>query len=226
MKDRILLSEASLAAALQGRQEPDPRKEEPETTDFKGEYFTPLSDAEVPKRYRSTLAKYRQLAREHGFATTAVCHRVRAGYTLKRHAPKAGPCHERFQYLQGWDFPDEPTVDSYVFWIPLILAGSTYKSTHDQRALLAKLRTRLDLPVPHLRGFGKVALVAGLILTHFEATGERSALVARTDTCIVGGRRLSLSWHEGALRCVRWDVGDGPFGDVGVFALGVEVLGS
>jgi hypothetical protein len=37
---------------------------------------------------------------------------VKAGFTLKKHAPLAGPCHEKFSYPQDWDLRnDEPTAD-------------------------------------------------------------------------------------------------------------------
>src|SRR3990167_1430033 len=71
------------------------------------DYFTPVPDADVPERHQPTLAKYRQLATDHGVpATTPVCYLVRGGLTLKHHAPKAGPCRENFRYLQDWNFPD------------------------------------------------------------------------------------------------------------------------
>ncbi|MFA6131353.1 MAG: hypothetical protein WC730_03795, partial [Patescibacteria group bacterium] len=52
------------------------------------EYFAPIFDADVPERYKAIVAKYRWLATEHGvLLTTPVCYRVRAGFTLKKHAP-------------------------------------------------------------------------------------------------------------------------------------------
>jgi hypothetical protein len=189
------------------------------------EYFTPLPDADVSEHHQATLAKYRRLAAEHGVpATTAVCYRVRAGFTLKTHAPKAGPCYCGFNYLQGWNFQDDPTSESLAFWVPVILNFSTEKTVDRQIAYLAFLNDRLQLPAHHMSGFGQVALVAGLILAHFRATGKRvprNILYVRTDTCDADGRRLDLHWDGAALRCGRWD--DDADYLLGAFALGVEL---
>lgn len=151
-------------------------------------YFTPIPDAEVPPRHQQTLIKYRKLATEWGVpTTTAVCYRVRAGFTLKSHAPKAGPCYDKFSYLQNWNFPDEPTKGCLVFWIPRLAPGSTSKTRNEQIQLLGEIRQRMELPAHHLTNFGKVALDAGLILAHFKRTGERVPLDCywtRTDTCV------------------------------------------
>ncbi|MFH1088978.1 MAG: hypothetical protein V1716_00965 [Candidatus Uhrbacteria bacterium] len=93
-----------------------------------------------------------------------------------------------------------------------------------QRQFLAETRTRLDLPAHHMSGFGKVALVAGLILAHFKITGERISLVMRTDACDSVGDRLCLFWLGGEL-IGRWSYDVKSYGNVGVPALGVE-LGS
>ncbi len=195
------------------------------------DYFTQVLDADVPESHKATVAKYRKLASEHGVpTTTVVCYRVRAGFTLKSHAAKAGPCIQGFQYLQNWNFPDEPTVDCLVFWVPCILKDSKNKTKDEQTALLADTRTKLELPAHHMSSFGKVALVAGLILAHYKATkGEHIPLGndwVRTDTCSADGDRLRLGDFGGAgLDCGddRW--GDGRRARLGAFALGVE-LGS
>ena len=194
------------------------------------EYFVPIPDALVPEPYWQTLAKYRQLATEHGVpATTAVCYRVRAGFIFKSHASMAGPCYENFQYLQGWSFSDEPTDDCLVFWVPRIINGSTGKTKDEQVQFLADLRAKLDLPVHHMSGFGKVGLVAGLVLAHFKATQERiplDGLWVRTDTCHAGGARLGLGgFGDAGLGCSCWSGDDDASDNLGVFALGVE-LGS
>jgi hypothetical protein len=189
------------------------------------EYFTLLPDFEVPERHQATLAKYRRLAEEHGVpGGVAVTYRVRAGFTLKTHAPKAGPCRDGFAYLQGWKFPDEPTADSLVFWVPRVLMGS--KNVDQQIAFLADLCSKLELPAHHMSGLGSVALVAGLILAHFKATGERVTLRewVRTHTCLAGGYRLLMNWHGDVLNCATWgDVGSA--NDlIGAFCLGVEIV--
>lgn len=189
-------------------------------------FFTPILDANLPEKYQAIVAKYRQLATEQGVpATHPVCYRVLAGYTLKSHAPFSGPCHKNFKYLQDWNFPDEATQDSYVFWVPGVLKGSTSMDVPHQRQFLTEIRTRLILPAHHLNSFGKVALVAGLVLAHFVTTGERLSLVLRTDTCDSDGDRLRLYWSVGSLYCAYWRDGDNPYSDVGVPALGVELVG-
>jgi len=191
------------------------------------EYVTPILDADVPERYRATLAKYRKLATDHGvLVTTAVAYRVRAGFTLKQHAPKTGPCEQNFAYLQDWRLRnDEPTKDSVVFWIPRILPGSTAKTADEQMNLLADLRRKHDLPATHLASFGSAALLAGLVLAHFKITGERVPLDCywtRTDTLHADGRRLNLGFFAAhGLRCARYDWDDDRRDGLGCFALGV-----
>ncbi|HBR80122.1 MAG: hypothetical protein UX09_C0052G0002 [Candidatus Uhrbacteria bacterium GW2011_GWE2_45_35] len=190
------------------------------------DHFIPIPDAAVPERYKATCAIYRQLATEQGIPVShPVCYRVRAGFTFKIHAPKAGPCHDSLRYLQDWNFPDEATKDCFVFWVPGVLRGSTSKDVVQQRQLLSDTRTRLALPAHHLIGFGNVALVAGLMLAHFKATDERIPLVVRIDTCDADGDRLRLFWGGGELYCARWFGGGKAYGNFGVLALGVE-LGS
>jgi len=194
------------------------------------DFFTPLANEDVPSQYQVTLAKYRALATDWGVpTTTSLCYRVRAGFTLKRDAPKLGPCYNDFQYLQDWNFPDEPTQDCYVFWIPFIVPGGMGKNVAEQLQLLAELRSQHGLPSHHLTSFGSGALVAGLTLAHYKATGKRApedCRWVRTDTCNAGSsRRLGLSWFGGALYCDYWYwVGERDV-SVGGFALGVE-LGS
>lgn len=193
------------------------------------DFFTPIHDSEVPSEHQATLAKYRALATEWGVpAKTDICYRVRAGFTLKQHAPKLGPCYNDFQYLQDWKFSDTPTSDCLVFWIPCVVPGSTSKNVAEQLRLLAETRIRLELPSHHLSSFGSAALLSGLILAHFKATGERvpkDCLWVRTDTCRAGGHRLRLSWHEDALGRGDWGWGGERSGGLGGVALGVE-LGS
>jgi hypothetical protein len=199
----------------------------------KTDFITPLADADVPQYHQETLKKYRQLAAEHGVPTTvAVCYRVRGGFTLRTHAPKAGPCRRQFDYIQGWKFLDEPTTDSLVFWVPRLLKDSVMKTYDEQMAFLAEMRQRLGLPEHHLSGFGKISLLASLILAHFKATGERVPLDRcwiRTDTCNTLGRRLTLGdFDETGLYCVYWhfDGSRDGLSTIGVFALGMEALGN
>ncbi|MSU75589.1 MAG: hypothetical protein EXS55_03690 [Candidatus Magasanikbacteria bacterium] len=194
------------------------------------EYFAPIPDAEVPAHHQPTLAKYRTLATEWGVpATTAVCYRVKAGFTIRDHAPKSGPCYKQFTYLKDWNFPDEPTRDCIVFWIPCLVPESTQKTRDEQLTLLGEIRTHLELPEHHLANLGKVALNAGLILAHYKATDERIPLNTRwirTDTCSADGYRLRLGDFDGTgLAGDDWDSDGERDGFLGVFALGVEELG-
>lgn len=192
-------------------------------------YFIPLKDKDVPKKHQPTLAKYRAQARRQKVPKSVpLCYKVRAGFTLKQHAPQVGPCYEGFQYLQNWGFPDEPTKECLVFWIPRIVPGSVKKNVSEQMAHLAELRAQTKLPSHHLASFGSSALLAGLILAHFKVTGERVPLDdywVRTDTCSADGSRLSLHWFEGSLRCGAWHWGGERRARLAAFALGVE-LGS
>jgi hypothetical protein len=193
-------------------------------------YFTALTDEEVPADLQPTLAKWRHWATALNY-DDSIAYRVKAGYTLKHHAPKHGPCFENFQYLQDWNFIDEPTEDCTVFWIPRIIPGSFNKTADEQLKLLTNTRDRLELPPHHLTSFGSAALVVGLILTHFERTGlsaqagERLPLdlkYVRTNSRYPGGCRLYLGIFVGdGLYCGGWWDG-GRCGGLGVFGLGVE----
>ena len=195
-------------------------------------FFIPVKDVNVPSIHHPSLSKYRAGARQHPdpvLDTTPLCYRVIKGYTLKEHAPKAGPCHDNFQYLQNWNFKDDPTQDCLVFWIPRLVLGSTAKTVDEQKVHLAGFRQRLDLPSHHCSSFGSAALLSGLVLAHYKATGEQvplNGLWTRTDSCFAGGNRLGLDWSSGTLCCAFWGWGVGRSGSIGCFALGVETLGS
>ncbi len=195
-------------------------------------YFIPVADEHVSEKHQAKLAKYRKIASEHPQPvpmTAPLCYQVRAGYTLKTHAPKTGPCRKNFQYLWDWNFPDEGTEDCLAFWVPRILTYSTSKTKDQQLQLLANLQTKLELPVHHMSGFGKASLVAGLILAHFKVTGERIPLnkdLVRTDTCLTNGRRICLGeFGQHGLDCCHWCFDDVAGDPLGVFALGLEALG-
>lgn len=194
------------------------------------DYFTPLSNSDavaalVVRDRSQELAEvmvraWRSLSTSINYSGP-VCWRVKAGFTLKHHAPKAGPCHRGFSHLQDWKFLDEPTKDGIVFWIPRLLEGSTAKNVDEQTALLADTRKRYELPNHHLTSYGSAALLTGLILAHFKASGERvplNQLWTRTDTRSAGGGRLCLgNFSEDGLDCGDY------WGDtLGCFPLGVE----
>lgn len=192
------------------------------------DFVVSLSDVAVPENLKPLAAKWRNLAKYLGY-DGPTARRVRSGFTLKKHAPNAGPCYQQFLYLQDWNFTDEPTKDAIVFWVPRLVPESTSKTASEQMALLADLRREFGLPKTHLVSFGSTALLAGLIFAHYKATGERVPLDRywiRTDICRSDGRRLDLGcFDEFGLDCGdwRWHVGRYPI--IGVFAVGVE-LGS
>ncbi|MDD2758469.1 MAG: hypothetical protein PHD72_03820 [Patescibacteria group bacterium] len=189
-------------------------------------FFTHVDDKDAPAHLVGAVAKWRKLASDLGY-TGPVLWAVKAGFTLKLHAPLAGPCYEKFSYLQDWELKnDEPTVDCLVFFIPRMVA--TKKNAEEQMQALVELREKYGLPASHCASFGSAALVAGLIMAHFKRTGERAPLNTdwvRTDTRYSVGSRLHLGgFDEAGLHCyVTWD--DHRYGSLGVFPLGVE-LGS
>lgn len=188
-------------------------------------FFTHIADKDAPAHLADAVAKWRKLASDLGY-TGPVLWVVKAGFTLKSHAPLAGPCYEKFAYLQDWPLQnDEPTADCLAFFIPRIIA--TEKNAEEQKQALAELRAKYDLPANHLNSFGSAALVSGLILAHFKRTGERTPLNTdwvRTDTLNSDGDRLRLGGFGGrGLYCNGYRWGDDRDGYLGVFPLGVDV---
>ncbi len=203
-------------------------------------FFIYLSDEEavrwfvekeryVPAEAVRIVKEWRQIAASLGY-TGPVAILVRAGFTLKTHAPVAGPCYEKFGYLQDWELKnDEPTPDALVFFVPRLVANSTRKNKDEQLQLLAELRQAHSLPEHHLSNFGSAALVSGLILSHFKRIGERVPLDCnwvRTDTMRSDDWRLLLGYFgDSGLCCRDWYYNDdGRYDDLGCFALGVEKL--
>ncbi len=203
-------------------------------------YFILLSDEEAEEWYCKFAGKneadakrivlgYRRGAREEEIPDAEHCHvQVVSGVTLKQTIPTLGPCVEDFRYLKGWKFSDPPTKDCLFSLVPTLLRGSTGKTVGEQRALLAQVRQRLELPANHLTDFGSPTHLAGAALTHKAAGRDIFAdKIARTETCDSDGDRLCLSWDEGRLYCDCWYFAEERGGDVGVVACGVEqALGS
>uniref|UniRef100_A0A6M3XW69 Uncharacterized protein n=1 Tax=viral metagenome TaxID=1070528 RepID=A0A6M3XW69_9ZZZZ len=184
------------------------------------QHFKSLADKEVPKKYNAELKKFRDYATKIGVDKDApVCYEVKAGYNIKKHAPLSGNCYEDFKYLQDWDFEDE-TQDSLVFWIPKILPDSFNKNVKEQKELIKDFSD----------DFGSVSLLTGLILHHFETTGEKlcESDYFKTSSCLRNsGERLGLGWDGGGrLGCVRWDWGDDGYrhDGLGCFAWGCVPL--
>lgn len=190
-----------------------------------------LSDEEAIARFphlAAKIASWRKYATVVGYKGPVVW-LTRAGFTLKKHAPLAGPCYEKLGYLQDWKIRnDEPTSDSIVFWVPRLAEGSTERTPSQMETLRTELRTRHELPENHCDRFGSIALLFALILTHYKRTGERvplKFLYAASDTFREDVNRLIAGgFSEGGLHCGRWVVL--ARGGVGFFLLGVEELGS
>ncbi len=195
--------------------------------------FRALADTEVPARLADTLAKWRLMAADLGYAGP-VAWLVPAGFHLKKHASKAGSCHDQFQYLQDWTLKDEenePTQRQLVFWIPRVVPESNKKTVAEKLSLLAELRQKYGLPEHHLKTFGRASLLSGLMLLHHRLTQEKTPLNEQwvwTDTLRSGGLRLSLGGNSNEwLRCGGWDwSGEGRRGDLWCFPLGAESLES
>ncbi len=190
-------------------------------------YVVHMDDKDVPEQYRETIASWRKYASHVGY-TGPVAWKVKAGFTLKTHAPQAGPCYSQLGYLQDWQLKnDEPTKDSLVFWVPRLIDGSTSKTIPQMEKIRKDFRKVYELPAHHATSFGSIALLFALILAHFKRTGERvplKYLYAASDTFHVGGRRLIAGGFDGGgLYCCSWN--EDALDVVGFFLLGVEELG-
>ncbi|OGL88464.1 hypothetical protein A3H75_01135 [Candidatus Uhrbacteria bacterium RIFCSPLOWO2_02_FULL_51_9] len=223
-----------IQAVLEGRFKITPS--EKQTTKSRAvQFILPLSDADavrglLVKGYTAdkvdhVLGAWRRLAESLDY-TGPVVWQVKAGFTLKHHAPQAGPCCNGFQYLQDWNFTDEPTKDGLVFFIPRLLTDSVEKNVCEQGALLKETRNRYELPDHHLTSFGSSSILAGLILAHYKATNECVPLNkfwTRSDTLIADTYRLRLGdFGEYGLFCGYWGWDGRRYDGLGCFPLGVE----
>ena len=190
-------------------------------------YVVHLDDKDVPEQYAAATASWRKYAASLGY-TGPVAWQVKEGFTLKSHAPLAGPCYDKLNYLQEWELKgDEPTKNSIVFWVPRLAEGSTSKTIPQMEKLRGDLRQQHELPAHHATSFGSVALLFALILAHFKRTGERVPLktfYAASDTFRADGIRLIAGYFDGSgLYCYYWS--EGACDGIGFFLLGVEELG-
>ncbi|MBI2459695.1 MAG: hypothetical protein HYV53_04060 [Parcubacteria group bacterium] len=190
-------------------------------------FFMPLSDQDVREDLAEITVNWRRLATELDY-TGPVVWKVKEGFTLKEHAPLAGPCYENFQYLQDWNIQDdESTKNSLVFWVPRLVQGSKNKTMEENILVLAELRQKLELPTHHLTYYGSVSLLSGLILSHFKHTGERTPLNGewtRTGSLDSDGHRVVLGDFDACgLDCDDWpwDGYRNPY--IGCFPLGVDL---
>ena len=188
-----------------------------------------LSDNELQQQFpqfADRLVPWRKLAALMGY-TGHIVWLVKQGFTLKKHAPLVGPCYENLQYLQGWNFNDDPTDDCLVFWVPRLAENSTGKNIKAMEAHRAELKKRYELPGDHATYFGSIQLQFALILAHFKRTGERVPLnlrYAASDTLnAVGYRLIAGNFNDDGLYCYDWL--ENGYVNIGFVLLGVEKLG-
>jgi len=186
-----------------------------------------INNPKLLKQLGERMIKWRKFAIDLGY-DGPVLWRIREGFTLKEHAPNAGPCYQGFEYLKNCIFEnDEPTKSAYVFFVPRLIETSTDKNVDEQMALMAEMRKRYDLPEHHLTSFGSAAMLTGLVLAYFGHAGERTPLNmfwARTDTLREGRQRFAVGpFSEEGLICdyCTWDLKR--LDNLGCFPLGVEV---
>ncbi len=177
------------------------------------------------------VAKWRCIATDFG-CSYPVAALVRGGFTLQNHAPKFGPCYKKLSYFKEWKLHNsEPTKNSIVFWIPRLVEDSTCRTPFQMKLRRTELGQRYGLPEHHCHGFGSIALLFALILSHFKRANELvpgRLIYAVSDTIMVGGHRLIAGYYRDAvsqkdeLRCAYWD--GAPYKHIGFFPIGVEEL--
>lgn len=197
-----------------------------------GDFVTPLLDDEVRARFpqfAETLAAWRRYAACAVYAGP-VAWRTQAGFTLKDHAPKAGPCNYQLVNIKNWTLKyDVPTDNSLVFWVPKLVTEGFNRTAGQMVRLRTELRAFHKLPVRHCTGFGSIALLFALILMHFKCTHERvpaNFKYAVSDSFREDGYRLVAGrFSQDGLRCSHCDDRrEAP--SLSFFLLGEEPLGN
>ncbi len=187
-------------------------------------FFVPIEDDNVPRKLMSRVINWRKMASNMGYEGPVVW-RVCQGFTLKWHAPLAGPCLNNFDHLQDWSLEkDETTQSALVFFIPRVVTETLGRVESDQARILAGVRIKYSLPKHHLTSFGSAGLLAGLLLAHVRHFSDKSSLdrfAARTDTIRGQDQKfLGLHFDEDSLNCCDGEsVCDR---SVGVFPLAAE----
>jgi hypothetical protein len=192
-------------------------------------YSNACSDSELLEKFpqfADRLAPWRKLATLMGY-TGPVAWLVKQGFTLKKRAQLAGPCHDNLREIHDlyW-FRDYPTDDCLVFWIPRLAEGSMRKGFEQMEEYRAELKKRYELPGNHATSFGSIQLLFALIFAHFNFTGgERASLdrcSAMSDTRCVNDHIFAGCFFDDGLDCNRHGLHIGD--DVGFFLLGVEKI--
>ena len=178
------------------------------------------------ERAMSVVTTWRTVAGILGY-NGPICWRVKPGFTLKKHAPLAGPCYEDFRYLQDWALKnDEPTKNSIVFCVPKLVPGSTSKTVSEQEKLRERFRKDNNLPKNHMVNFGQASVLSGVLLSRKAKSGDRELpnVYTRTDTLATDGHRLNVGhFVEDGLYCDDW-WDDSGCSHLGFVPLGVEEL--
>jgi hypothetical protein len=168
-------------------------------------FFSPLSDSLAidelvkNKKYDESMAEkiaksWREIATEiDGDYNGPIAWRVQAGFTLKKHVEKVGPCHWESGFLQDRLLVnDMPTQSSLTFFVPRLISKD--KNVREQLDKLFAFRRKYNLPGYHLCSFGQAGMLCGLILEHYKRTGNcifDCGEHSRTDTFALGVVSLS-----------------------------------
>ena len=198
-------------------------------------FVTPLSDVQLQKQYPQFVDKlksWRKAAKKFRYDGPVVW-LVKKGFTLKNHAPFAGPCYRDLEFLKDWSrLKETPTSNSLIFWIPRIVSGSKQLTLEEMIKYREDRRKIYRLPSDHCDRFGSITELFALILGLFKYTGERVPLgsdFAVSDTmftsetgkvfCFMAGEFDDL----GGLDCDFWDC-TSKWKFIGFFLLGVEEI--
>lgn len=188
--------------------------------------FQPFMESDLPPQHVQLGCQWRLINQTLGVADNVpVIYLVREGVDFKT-VPSLGPCHNDFRELLAGRLPREQSSRCLVFWVPRLLAGTEIMSYTDQVAEIERCRVQYDLPQHHLSGLREAWLVSGLILSHYEATGEclpHNGWFARTETGDMGIIKWRVGGFKkgGTLQC-HPIVGIQAQGDTGAFLIGIE----
>jgi len=112
------------------------------------------------------------------------------GFDFRKHASLIGPYSRSLRELRDLEEKldneeCEPTSSGLVFWIPRVIPRSNKRTANGQINLLRRWRKKYELPKHHLKSYGTLSLLSGLMLLHYRLTRERVpsyCCYVRTDT--------------------------------------------
>lgn len=201
------------------------------------DFVTPLSDhaaillltehEQTQEEAAETIKAWKQYALSQDYMGK-VAWLVRAGFTLKKHASKAGPCFQNLGYLQNWLLQHEgATENALVCWVPRLVKDSEGKTIAQMTQMREELRNKHHLP--YCDSFGSIDLLFAVILAYYKHVGGRvpfNFVHAVSDAFHADGDRLIVEgMAEQGLRCYCWNDCYGP-SRFGFFLLGVKHLGA